>query len=117
MLATVTWRDARAVFRLLDELKHLRHDTLAWRRHLLTELCSLIGAQVGLAAEAPAGQLLNPTSHVGSVDTGWGTDAERRVWMSVCERTEPDLDPSDREVAKLGSGSYTHSRQELARDR
>lgn len=117
MSASVTWRDARAVFRLLDELKQLGHDTLAWRRRLVAELSALMGAQVGLAGEAPAGRFLDPSSHAGSVDEGWGTASERRAWLRVCERTEPDLDPSDRAVAKLGRRSFTRARQALASDR
>jgi DNA-binding NarL/FixJ family response regulator len=117
MSDSVTWQDARAIFRLLDELKQLRHDALTWRRHLLTELSTLVGAQVGLAAEAPEGRMLDPSSHVGSVDVGWESGAERSAWMQVCERTEPELDPSDVRIASLGVGSYTLRRQELAADR
>jgi DNA-binding NarL/FixJ family response regulator len=117
MPETVTWQDARAVFHLLDELKQLRHDTLAWRRHLLTGLRPLVGAQVGLAAEVPEQGLLNPACHLGSVDTGWESASARRAWMKLCERTEPDLDPSDARLAQLGVGTYTLTRQELACDR
>ena len=112
----VTWRDARAVFHLLDDLKQARHDTLSWRLRLLSGLGSLVGAQVGLAAEAPEGRFLDPSSHVGGVDAGFGTESERRVWMSVCERTDPDLDPSDATIARLGRRSYTRRRQALASD-
>lgn len=117
MLETVTWQDARAIFRLLDELKQLRHDTLAWRQHLLTGLSHLVGAQVGMAAEVPEGGLLSPASHMGSVDTGWESASARRAWMKLCERTEPGLDPSDARIAQLGVGTYTLGRQELACDR
>ncbi|WP_186001761.1 MULTISPECIES: helix-turn-helix transcriptional regulator [Corallococcus] len=113
----VTWQDARGVFRLLDELKQLSHDTLAWRRHLLTGLNALVGAQVGLAAETPEGGLLDPSRHVGGVDVGWGTGSDRRAWMQVCERQEPELDPSDARIMRLGVGSFTHRRHELASDR
>jgi hypothetical protein len=116
MSDSVTWRDARAVFHLLDELKQIRHDTLAWRQHLLVGLSSLVGAQVGLAAEVPEGRLLDPSSHMGGVDAGFGTDSERRAWMSVCERTELDLDPSDATIARLGRRSFTRRRQALASD-
>jgi len=117
MSETVTWQDARAVFRLLDELKQLSHDTLAWRRHLLTELSLLVGAQVGMAAEGPEWGLLSPASHLGSVDTGWESVSARRAWMNLCERTEPELDPSDKRITQLGVSTYTLGRQELALDR
>jgi DNA-binding NarL/FixJ family response regulator len=113
----VTWHEARAVFQLLDEVKQLGHDTLAWRRHLLTGLGALVGAQVGLALEAPDGQFLSPASHVGNLDTGWATESDRRAWMQVCARTEPELDPSDAAIAKLGARSYTRPRHELATSR
>lgn len=112
----VTWQDARAVFHLLDDLKQARHDTLSWRLRLLSGLGSLVGAQVGLAAEAPEGRFLDPSSHVGGVDAGFGTESERRAWMSVCERTETDLDPSDATIARLGRRSFTRRRQALASD-
>ncbi|NOK09481.1 helix-turn-helix transcriptional regulator [Corallococcus exercitus] len=113
----VTWRDARSAFRLLDELKQLRHDTLAWRSHLVAGLSTLVGAQVGLGGEAPEGGLLDGSRHVGSVDMGWGTGSDRRVWMQVCERQEPELDPSDARVAELGADSFTCPRHLLATDR
>jgi len=117
MSNSVTWQDARAVFRLLDELKQLSHEPLAWRRHLLTALSPLVGAQVGLAGEVAEGRFLEPSSHMGCVDTGWGTESERRAWMRACERTEPALDPSDAAVAQLGVCSYTRGREQLADDR
>ncbi|MDI1481834.1 LuxR C-terminal-related transcriptional regulator [Polyangium sp. y55x31] len=113
----LTWRDARAVFRVLDELKQLRHDTLSWRRHMVRELGALVGAHVGVAGEAPAGRFLDPSSHVGTIDTGWASESDRIAWMSVCSRIEPDLDPSDKAVAALGPRSFTRTRQALATDR
>jgi DNA-binding CsgD family transcriptional regulator len=95
MSQLVTWQDARAVFRLLDEVKQLGHEPLAWRRHLLTSLASLVRAQVGMAAEVPEGCLLEPSRHVGCVDTGWelggcaytrrrgGVTADRNWYRSV----------------------------------
>ncbi|AGC43342.1 LuxR family transcriptional regulator [Myxococcus stipitatus DSM 14675] len=112
----VTWRDARGAFRLLDELKQLGHDTLAWRRHLLTGLSTLVGAQVGLSAETPEGGLLAPPRHLGAVDLGWGTHSDRRTWMQVCERPEAELDPSDERISALGVRSFTLHRRELASD-
>ncbi|PTL76619.1 DNA-binding response regulator [Vitiosangium sp. GDMCC 1.1324] len=70
-----------------------------------------------MAAEVPEGRLLEPSSHMGCVDTGWGTESERRAWMSVCERQEPELDPSDAAIARQGVRSFTLGREELATDR
>ncbi len=116
MSESLTWGDARAVFRLLDELKQLRHDTLAWRGRMLTELGALVGAEVGVAGEAPAGCFLDPSTHAGGVDTGWATESDRRAWMSVCTRSEPDLDPSDRAVAAIEQPSFTRTRPQLVTD-
>jgi hypothetical protein len=113
MLDSVRWRDARAAFRLLDEVKQLGHDPCDWRRHLLLELGALVGAQVGLAGEAPRNGFLSPTTHVGCTDVGWSTDRDRRVWLAACERTERDLDPTDVALARFGSASYTRMRHEL----
>ncbi len=117
MSSALTWSDARAVFRLLDELGHLRHDTIAWRTRLVTELGALVGAPIGVAGEAPLGQFLNSATHAGSIDTGWATDSDRRTWMSVCARAEPNLDPADRKIVELEHCSFTAPRQTLALDR
>ncbi|GEN13491.1 regulatory protein, luxR family [Myxococcus fulvus] len=113
----VTWRDARNAFRLLEELGQLSHDTLAWRRHLVTGMSALVGAQVGMAAETPEAGLLDASRHQGSVDLGWATASDRRAWMQVCERQDAALDPSDARIAQLGVGTFTAPRQELASDR
>jgi DNA-binding CsgD family transcriptional regulator len=116
MSDALTWRDARSVFRILADLAQLRHDTLAWRNRMLTELGALVGAHVGVGGEAPAGRFLDASSHAGSVDTGWATGSDRRAWMSVCARSEPDIDPADATIARLGRCSYTRSRQWLVTD-
>lgn len=113
MSQTVRWRDARAIFQLLGEVKQLGAEPLAWRRHLLEGLLPLIGAEVGVAAEALGGQLLDGRAHRGAVDVGWATPADQRVWMSVCERTEQGLDPSDPAIARLGRRSFAYARPSL----
>jgi DNA-binding CsgD family transcriptional regulator len=113
----LTWRDARAVFGLVDDVRRLGRDPFVWRRHLLTELGVLVDAPVGLAGETPLGEFLAPSSHVATVDTGWATDSDRSVWMRACERTEVDLDPCDATVARLGPRSFTRPRAALASDR
>jgi DNA-binding CsgD family transcriptional regulator len=112
----LAWSDARAVFRLVDELKQLGHEPLSWKKHLLTELASLVGSSVAIGGEAPASGFLSPSTHAGCVDIGWGTESDRSTWLAACDRTEAGLDPSDESVAALGANSFTCERQELATD-
>jgi Bacterial regulatory proteins, luxR family len=113
MSETVRWRDARAVFRLLGELNQEDAAPTAWRTHFVEGLLPLIGAQVGVAAEAVAGQLVDGRAHRGAIDAGWATQSDRQTWLSVCERTEVGVDPSDPAIAKLGHRSFTRPRSQL----
>ncbi len=113
MSDTVRWRDARAVFHLLGELEHDDAAPEAWRTRFVEGLLPLIGGQVGVAAEAVGGQLLDGSQHRGAIDAGWATESDRRIWLSVCERTETGVDPSDPAIAKFGRRSFTRPRGEL----
>jgi len=44
--------DVRAAYRLLGECRELGADAVAWRRHLLTGLCTLLGARFGVSSRA-----------------------------------------------------------------
>jgi DNA-binding CsgD family transcriptional regulator len=112
----LAWRDVRAVFRLVEETKQLGHDPLSWREHLLVELGALVGAAVIVGGEAPVNGFLSPSTHAGCLDLGWATDSDRRVWLAACERTEPNLDPSDESLSALVAASFTRERQDLATD-
>jgi len=112
-MSLVRWSDARAIFGLVNEVRLLGANPLAWRRHWVEGLLRLAGAQVGLGAEAPAGDLLDAPHHSGSLDLGWERDSDRRVWMSACERTEGDLDPSDPSIASLRRRSFARARHQL----
>lgn len=80
--------DYRAVFRLIGECRDLGADPVAWRHHLLTQLCARLGARVGAGGEATgmAQQRFIPLS---TVDVGWESDAQRQAmfeWMTLQSR-------------------------------
>jgi DNA-binding CsgD family transcriptional regulator len=116
MSQVLAWEDARAIFRLVEELKQLGHDPVTWRMHLLSQLIALTRGSVAVGGESPLSSFLSPSTHAGCVDTGWTTESDRRTWLAACSRTEPDLDPSDESIATLSAASFTRERQDLASD-
>jgi DNA-binding CsgD family transcriptional regulator len=76
-------RDYRTMFRLIGECRDLGADPVAWRLHLLTRLCDLLGAKVGAGGEA-AGIDQRRFIPLSTVDCGWQSDGERQAmfdWM------------------------------------
>jgi DNA-binding CsgD family transcriptional regulator len=76
-------RDYRAVFRLVGECRDVGADPVAWRSHLLAQLCAYVGAKIGVGGEAlgiDQGQFIP----ISTVDVGFESDADRQImvdWM------------------------------------
>jgi DNA-binding CsgD family transcriptional regulator len=81
--------DYRAMFRLFGECRDLGADPVAWRLHLLTQLCARLGARVGAGGEATGisrGQFVP----ISTVDVGWENDNQRLAmfeWMELQARS------------------------------
>jgi DNA-binding CsgD family transcriptional regulator len=72
--------EVRAVFRLVGECRELGADVTAWRRRLITGLCRLIGAQVGIVGEEDYSERLRPRP-VHYEDVGWSCSSDRQHVM------------------------------------
>jgi DNA-binding CsgD family transcriptional regulator len=118
-------QDLREAFLLLGECCELGADPLAWRRHMVQRLRSVLGAQVALYQE-----LLPVKPHGESdwlvplvtVDAGWPTASDRRVLEEFWARGEHELCPwfsarSYRRVFYPPSGMAAFTREELAGNR
>jgi DNA-binding CsgD family transcriptional regulator len=78
-------RDYRTILRLVGECRDLGADPVAWRLHLLTELCAELGARVGAGGEA-TGMAREQFIPLSTVDVGWENDAQRQAmieWMEL----------------------------------
>jgi DNA-binding CsgD family transcriptional regulator len=77
--------DVRAVFRMIAECRELGADARGWRSHLLAGLCRLAGSRVAISSEAVRenGRLVRP---VLSVDFGWASPEEARVWPEFMQQ-------------------------------
>jgi DNA-binding CsgD family transcriptional regulator len=114
--ASLRAQDYRTIFRLVGECRDLGADPVAWRLHVLTQLCGLLGARVGAGGEATgiANQQFIPLS---TVDVGWENDDQRQAmfdWMQrQAERRAPTALLPWREPI---NGSLIMSRDEIFSD-
>jgi len=82
----------RGALRLANELHDLADDTLLRRRHLVSGLCTLIGADVGLSVIRHSNGSVTSTSTARATVTsvGWdNTDRQRAVEHHFREHPEP----------------------------
>jgi DNA-binding CsgD family transcriptional regulator len=106
----VRWQDARAIFGLLDEISALGDEPAAWRAAMLRGLGALVGAQVGVASEAPCPFDPDPSTYIGTLDLGWASPRERSFWAGTCALRGADADPSDERFQRVGTTSFTTPR-------
>jgi DNA-binding NarL/FixJ family response regulator len=88
--------DIRAISRLVGECRELGDDSIAWRRHLLTEVARLVGSAMAVEYEGvnePSG----PFEPIGVIDWGWENgDFNRAAWVRMNEefaRRGTDFNP------------------------
>jgi DNA-binding CsgD family transcriptional regulator len=83
--ASLRARDYRTIIRLIGECRDLGADPVAWRLHLLTELCAESGSRVGAGGEA-TGMASEQFIPLSTVDVGWENDGQRQAmidWMQM----------------------------------
>jgi DNA-binding CsgD family transcriptional regulator len=110
--------DVRAVFYLLNELRDLGAQPQLWKRHMLCELCRLIGGQVGISVQtAHAGAVDLATSVI--TDIGWAGEKERLNWINYCRRNDLSVDPSRAALTRLMAFGrpFVRTREQLCPDR
>ena len=97
----VRLRDMRDIYVALGECAELGADPVAWRKHLLSCLAKMLGAQVTIHTEstivAPCGEpgWLRP---VFVVDEGWSTESDRRSLERFMAEQKPENGPFVKEM-------------------
>ena len=109
--------DVRAVFHILNELRDLGAQPEVWKRHMLCELCRLIGGQVGICVQTENAEVVNLARSV-VTDVGWAGEKERNQWIAYCRRNDLSVDPSRNEITRLmASGRpFVRLREQLCPD-
>src|SRR5262245_20951533 len=80
---TLRLHEVRAAFRLIDESRDLGDDATAWTQHMLTELCRLYGAQVGMRNESGRIDRLGRVRSIRlGAEVGWASAAASDHWRS-----------------------------------
>jgi DNA-binding CsgD family transcriptional regulator len=114
---SITFAELRRILRLANDLRDLPQGSLEQRRCALNGLCDLVGAQIGLWLEltmAGAGRILVS----GAVDLGWGSDGERRAYLSYLDAQPRSIDPTHAPLAcLLRLGPFTTTRRQVLADR
>ena len=112
----LTAEQTRAAFRLVREVCELGDDPVGWRRHMLAELCRLVGGVQGDAAVLPIvadARHMRPVVHA-----SYGLDASgRRVHEAYLARGDLTPDPNTPGIMRLFGRVATSLREQLADDR
>ena len=91
--ASLRSRDYRAILRLVGECRDLGADPVAWRLHLLTELCAEMGGRVGAGGEA-TGMAREQFIPLSTVDVGWENDGQRQAMIDWMQRQAESRAPT-----------------------
>ncbi len=73
-------RDIRAAYRIVGECRDLGADLIAWQESLLTGLCDVLGAQVGISGNMRHFGSGNEHS-LGTVRIGWPSAEAEQLWL------------------------------------
>jgi len=111
--------DVAAAYRLLGECLELGADARVWQRHMLSELCRLVGFWVGVAGEVRPTRDGLASDLPTMLDVGWD-DSERRRVAAFLSSGEYPPDEYCRRIARAyvggQAGELTRSRQQLIDD-
>src|SRR5690242_10285152 len=100
-------RDVWAAYRLVAECRDLGDDVAAWRLRMVEGLCRLLGAQVGVAAEARSPSLGRPDSLIEPTDCGWESAEARSHFLRYCADGGPAAHDSFWRCVELASPRTT----------
>lgn len=117
----VSFEELRRLIQLSGELRELPLGSSEQRRHALSGLAAVVGAQVGLCVECAMPRTARgPLRLLRAVEVGWAGEQERNAFSTyVREAQERSLDPSlsrmTRELARYRN--ITRTRAQLVGDR
>jgi DNA-binding CsgD family transcriptional regulator len=96
----------------------LGDDPAAWREHLIEGLCRLLRADVGIAGELCFNQSgLPPVIAAGTMDRGWASESQRRVFLQYMRADGQLRDPTYPATSRLMTRSGTICRRDAVGDR
>lgn len=114
-MSRLGWSDARAIFELLGELRELGRDPLTWRTWMLRAVAERLGAKVAVGAEAPVASVTDSATYLAQRDLGL-TVAERAAWWGTCDLPPEANDPGQPRYDRVGTGSFTATRDAFVDD-
>lgn len=111
-------RDLKHIYRLIGECRDLGADPIAWRGHLLEQLCWMLDMQVAIAGESPGPEGFRFDNLQGVIDLGWPGEAERNHYRRFIGDGAIFSDPMILAMARHSSGRLvTRRREEIVPDR
>lgn len=112
-------RDLVMIYRLIGECRDLGHDSVAWRRHFLSELLQHVGGLVATSAEYH--NCFGPAPFaVGDIDLGWLDEADRTYRERHIAECGFNADPHFERLVRMHEqhpGLITANRVECVEDR
>jgi DNA-binding CsgD family transcriptional regulator len=108
--------DARALLRLAGELMELPRDAAVRGRHLVDELCRLLGGQCGMIAVLRADKMAGPPRILYGVEGGHIDAAARQVYRDYAAQTHA-IDPLLKVLEPGGRQPRAVLRREFIDDR
>lgn len=104
-------KDVRSIYRLIGECRDLGADHVAWRTHLLSELCRLLDMQVGMAGETPDPGSFRCDSLNRVIEFGWPESKQQAHFWRFVDRGAIFSDPMIVAMGKLPPGKIVTRRQ------
>ena len=108
--------EVRAVFRLIGECRELGDDPIAWRRHYLTALGKLLGAQVVVGGTWRIVSARSPPELHHNLELGFENQEQHAVWRTFMNEGMVGAD-SFQQFARRPGRLITCTRQAVATDR
>ena len=108
--------DVRTVLRLVGECRELGDDPIAWRRHYLTALGKLLGAQVAVGGTWRIVSPSGPPELLHNLELGFENQEQHAMWRTFMNEGMVCAD-SFQQFARRPGKLITCTRQAVANDR
>jgi DNA-binding CsgD family transcriptional regulator len=109
----VSLRDMRAVLRVVGECRELGADPGAWHAHLLSSLCGLAGARVGIGANLRHFTRGRTPEGISIHRTGWPDAAAERAWQEYVTTVPVQRTPEYARLVGFKGPIVTRTRPQL----
>lgn len=105
-------KDIRNAFRLVHDCRDRGADVIAWQTHLLTGLCGLAGAQVGISGNMRKFGTGDAES-LGSVRIGWRDKQAEQLWIDYAANIPVERTPEYPALIGADDRLVTRTRDQL----